>query len=145
MTNGTDITRTKTYQYDSSNGLLFRKTLPGGVTTRVTQGTDTIVPKYAHNKVYEVSDPLYPGEVSGAWNRLDRVTYLSKSTIRRSIFKDCVSKGTYFHEYQHCHGLGESAAYMAGYLKGGYRYFKLYKDKLLEYWGKSGFNFKYNY
>ena len=44
MTNGTDITRTKTYQYDSSNGLLSRKTLPGGVTTRVTQGTDTIVP-----------------------------------------------------------------------------------------------------
>ena len=30
---------------------------------------------------------------------------------------------------------------MAGYLKGGYRYFKLYKDKLLIYWGESGFNF----
>ncbi len=34
MTNGTDITKTKTYQYDSSNGLLSRKTMPGGVTTR---------------------------------------------------------------------------------------------------------------
>lgn len=47
------------------------------------------------------------------------------------MFKDCVSKGTYFHEYLHCHGLGEPAAYMAGYLKGGYRYFKLYKDKII--------------
>ena len=24
-------------------------------------------------------------------------------------------------------------------------FYKLYKDKLLEYWGESGFNFKYNY
>ncbi len=36
MTNGTDITRTKTYQYDSSNGLLSQKTLPGGVTNSYT-------------------------------------------------------------------------------------------------------------
>ena len=36
MTNGTDITRTKTYQYDSSNGLLSHKTLPGGVTNSYT-------------------------------------------------------------------------------------------------------------
>jgi len=28
MTNGTDITRSKAYQYDSSNGLLSQKTLP---------------------------------------------------------------------------------------------------------------------
>ena len=36
MTNGTDITRSKTYQYDSSNGLLSQKTLPGGVTNSYT-------------------------------------------------------------------------------------------------------------
>ena len=36
MTYGTDITRTKTYQYDSSNGLLSQKTLPGGLTTIYT-------------------------------------------------------------------------------------------------------------
>ena len=36
MTNGTDITRNKAYQYDSSNGLLSQKTLPGGVTTGYT-------------------------------------------------------------------------------------------------------------
>jgi len=36
MTNGTDITRSKAYQYDSSNGLLSHKTLPGGVTNSYT-------------------------------------------------------------------------------------------------------------
>jgi len=45
MSNGTDITRTKTYQYDSSNGLLSQKTLPGGVTTRYyyVSGADGLV------------------------------------------------------------------------------------------------------
>lgn len=71
-------------------------------------------------------------------------TFFTKQVVRRAQFGECLSRGTYFHEYQHFHGIhSEGPAYLAGYLTGGPKYFNMFRDELYYYWGDSGFCFKY--
>ncbi|MBO4442091.1 MAG: VCBS repeat-containing protein [Bacteroidaceae bacterium] len=76
MTNGTDITRNKAYQYNSSNGLLLQKTLPGGVTNSYTYD--------AYGNLTGVNG------ASGAikWSLSD---YTGRSTETRTVLDNCTS------------------------------------------------------